>query len=71
MKKTYVAPRVILVDFAYDENIVAQSVPEYSPFGDPDHLTGRCRYNSGTCTFFYTADQSLGCQWEDAVPMSL
>ena len=59
MKREYRAPKVKLIDFSYDEQVVADSVkPNVSGYGDPNH-TGYCQQSSPyTCTKMFLADMA-------------
>ena len=67
MKRTYKTPKAVLVDFCYDEQVVAAS-SGVAPHGDPQHI-GRCQQSSETsCVVFWYPDQGQPCQLE---PFSL
>ena len=52
MKRTYKTPKAVLVDFCYDEQVVAAS-SGVALFGDPNHI-GRCQQSSETsCVYFW------------------
>ena len=52
MKRTYKAPKAMLVDFNYDEQVVAMS-GNVSDYGDPQEI-GRCQQSSPTsCKVFW------------------
>lgn len=54
MKRTYKTPKAMLVDFCYDEQVVATSGGGGTAlFGDPNHI-GRCQQTSeNTCVHFW------------------
>ena len=60
MKREYRAPKVKLVNFSYDEQVVAASIkPNVSGYGDPNY-TGYCQQSSPyTCTKCFLADLSF------------
>ena len=66
MKRVYKTPKAKLVDFTYDEQVVAES-SGVSTHGDPQHI-GRCQQSSETsCVYFWTAGTTV-CQ---SAPFSL
>ena len=66
MKRTYITPKAIHVDFHYEEQVKATS-SGVALYGDPNHI-GRCQQSSETsCTYFWTAGTTV-CQ---ANPFSL
>lgn len=66
MKRAYQTPKVKLIDFVYDEQVVAAS-GNVSDYGDPQEI-GRCQQSSPTeCMVFWT----LGAQPCQMNPFSL
>lgn len=68
MKRVYKTPKAKLVDFTYDEQVVAES-SGVALYGDPDHV-GRCQQSSETsCRYFWNDSYPVGtCQ---SAPFSL
>ncbi len=56
MKRVYKTPKAVLVDFCYDEQVVATSGGgNTAQYGDPNHI-GRCQQSSETtCVYFWLA----------------
>ncbi len=53
MKRVYKTPKAVLVDFCYDEQVVADSSGGVASHGDPNHI-GRCQQTSEkTCVHFW------------------
>lgn len=53
MKRVYKTPKAVLVDFCYDEQVVADSSGGVALFGDPQQI-GRCQQTSEkTCMHFW------------------
>ena len=66
MKKTYKAPKVLQIDFNYDEQVVAES-SGVALHGDPQHI-GKCQQSDEkTCVAFWTVG-SMPCEFN---PFSL
>ena len=60
MKRTYKTPKAVLVDFSYDEQVVANS-SGIATYGDPQHI-GRCQQSSETsCMAFWNDDYPGKC----------
>ena len=52
MKRVYKTPKAVLVDFCYDEQVVADS-SGVALHGDPNHI-GKCQQsNEKTCVYFW------------------
>ena len=68
MKRTYKTPKAVLVDFCYDEQVVAAS-SGVAPHGDPDHI-GRCQQSSPeSCRAFWNDNYPGKCLYEPfAIP---
>lgn len=67
MKRVYKTPKAVLVDFCYDEQVVADSSGGVASHGDPNHI-GRCQQSDArTCVYFWL---NLGSQCEHK-PVSL
>ena len=69
MKKAYKAPKVVMIDFTYDEQVTATSTPggNVANWGDPDR-TGYCQQSSETsCRYFWIG----GTDWCTSAPFSL
>lgn len=65
MKRVYKAPKAVLIDFTYDEQVTAAS-SGVALYGDPQQI-GRCQQSSAdSCMYFWDSDAF--CQ---AAPMSL
>ena len=61
MKRVYKTPKAVLVDFCYDEQVVADS-SGVALFGDPNHI-GKCQQSSEiTCMYFWLDFSSGICQ---------
>lgn len=64
MKRSYETPKVMRIDFCYDEQVVAGS-GNVATYGDPNHI-GRCQQSSAnSCVHFWSGS---GCVAE---PFSL
>lgn len=63
MKRVYKTPKAVLVDFCYDEQVVATSGGgNTAQYGDPNHI-GRCQQSSETTCMYFWLDFSSGiCQ---------
>lgn len=68
MKRVYKTPKAVLVDFCYDEQVVATSGGgNTAQYGDPNHI-GRCQQSDpSTCVHFWLDVGSI-CQ---SKPVSL
>lgn len=68
MKRVYKTPKAVLVDFCYDEQVVATSGGgNTAQYGDPNQI-GRCQQSDArTCVYFWL---NLGSQCEHK-PFSL
>lgn len=69
MKRTYKTPKAMLVDFCYDEQVVATSGGGGTAhYGDPNHI-GKCQQSSEiTCVYFWLNILGGECKAE---PVSL
>ena len=60
-KREYRKPKAVLVDFCYDEQIVATSSGT-SPLGDPPPQLGKCRQSSeNSCSVFWRQGIDSAC----------
>lgn len=60
MKKSYKAPKAVLIDFTYDEQVVASS-GNVSDYGDPQEI-GRCQQSSPvSCVAFWNDNYPGKC----------
>ncbi len=67
MKKIYRSPIAKKIDYAFDEQIIAQSVP-FSPKTDPDEV-GVCTWTGATCfMIYYEAAKVRGVDNCDSYP---
>jgi len=67
MKRAYKAPKAVLIDFTYDEQVVAAS-ENVATYGDPQ-VIGRCQQSSASsCMVFWNSDYGDACKME---PFSL
>lgn len=61
MKRAYKAPKAVLIDFTYDEQVVAAS-ENYATYGDPQQI-GRCQQSSpASCVVFWNDNYPGMCQ---------
>ena len=71
MKKAYKAPKAMMIDFIYDEQIRAESAGDWGKVGDPDSV-GLCQQMDPTrCRVFWMdGSAALSCK-ADPIPWSL
>lgn len=62
MKREYKTPKALMIDFSYDEQVVAASVGNVATYGDPQEI-GRCQQSSEfDCKYFWNDDFPGMCQ---------
>lgn len=62
MKKMYETPKVVMVDFCYDEQVTASSSGGVALHGDPGGI-GRCQQSSMTsCYVFWSVSDGQNCE---------